>query len=134
MRAYTTVAIQDRFGGLEGEILQAAADSVTMIAEEIMTDSKKNYVPVDTGALRMSGTVKRAKIIGTKIEVRMGYGGPTAIGRNVTYALKVHENPDHVGQGKNKYLTKPLYAAVPYIPSFMATFIRQKLLMARMAR
>ena len=123
----TTVVVDQNFAGLEHAILHDAAAAITMIAEEVMLDSKLNYVPVVNGYLRMSGTVGKPQITGNRVQITMGYGGPTAIGKNVTYALKVHEAPDHIGQGKNKYLTKPLYAIVPRIGHFMATFMGHRL-------
>lgn len=78
------------------------------IAEMIMTDSKVNYVPVVSGALRRSGKVESEVITANKVTVRLGYGDAA-----VTYARQVHERPDYMGQGKNKYLSKPLNAAVP---------------------
>ena len=68
---------------LNGEIASALYAS----AEEIMTDSKNNYVPVDTGDLR-----------------RSGYGMP--------YAKVVHDRPPEIGQGKVKYLEIPFLAHI----------------------
>lgn len=57
-------------------------------AEEIMARSKSQYVPVDTGTLRSSGTVLPPVVEGGKVSVTFGYGGAAA-----PYALRVHENP-----------------------------------------
>jgi hypothetical protein len=86
-------------GALNGEIAAALYQS----AEIIMTDSKKNYVPVDTGDLMRSGTVFEPKIdtAGT-ISVSLGYG--------THYAKIVHDRPPSIGQGKIKYLEKPFLA------------------------
>lgn len=127
MKYRTTVAIQNNIPNLMGAVLSDTADAVTMIAEEVMTDSKLNYVPVVDGYLRLSGKVHRAKIVADQVTVVLGYGGSTSVGKNVTYALKVHEYPPHVGQGKNKYLTKPLYAAAPNMPKFLGQFLAAKL-------
>jgi len=128
MKTYrTTVAIKNDIPNLIGAVLSDTADAVTMVAEEIMTDSKLNYVPVVNGYLRLSGKVQKARVVGDRVVVKLGYGGSTSVGVNVTYALKVHEYPPHVGQGKNKYLTKPLYAAAPNIPKFLGQFIAAKL-------
>jgi len=134
MRARTSVKITDRFNMLEKDIIDASMSAVTQVAEEVMTDSKLNYVPVVDGYLRNSGTVTKPTINGNKIEIRLGYGGPTALGRNVTYAFKVHEAPDYVGQGKNKYLSRPLNAIIPKIPTMIAGTIRHQLLMRRLVR
>ncbi len=57
-------------------------------AEDIMGDSKQNYVPVRDGSLRNSGHVELPTIQGSQVSVRLGFGGPAA-----PYALVVHENP-----------------------------------------
>jgi len=87
---------------------QAAAASLYQSAEEIMTESKSNYVPVDTGALRASGFVQPPIIDDRSISVALSYGGPA-----VDYALVVHENPDaRHPHGQWKYLETPLKAHV----------------------
>jgi hypothetical protein len=86
---------------LNGEIASALYAS----AEEIMTDSKNNYVPVDTGDLRRSGTVMEPNYDPTgKISVSLGYGMP--------YAKVVHDRPPEIGQGKVKYLEIPFLAHI----------------------
>ena len=90
------------------------------IGEEIMTDSKTNYVPVVTGQLRRSGRVEKPVISTNRVTVTIGYGV------DAPYARAVHERPDYMGQGKNKYLSKPLNAAVPKIPSRLHALLKQK--------
>jgi len=81
---------------LNGEIAAALYRS----AEMIMPDSKRNYVPVDTGALMRSGTVLPPTTdTSGRITVTLGYGEP--------YARIVHDRPPSIGQGKVKYLEKP---------------------------
>jgi hypothetical protein len=92
-------------------------------AEKIMTNSKENYVPVDTGTLRDTGTVEQPEIDEAGIvSVTMGYGGPSA-----PYALYVHEIPAPPEQsaggrsaehtvGQWKYLEIPTLEAVPGLP------------------
>jgi len=127
MRYKSTVTIDKNFDGFQNAIMEDAAAAAYMVAEEVMTDSKMNYVPVVNGFLRMSGQVSKPKIEQHRITVQLGYGGPTTVGVNVTYALKVHEAPDHHGQQKNKYLVKPLYAAVPRMPKFISIFMAERL-------
>lgn len=69
-------------------------------AERVMTDSKKNYVPVDTGVLRSSGFVKLPTVTADEISVTLGFGGPAGTGnqgetnkKDCGYAFIVHENP-----------------------------------------
>lgn len=57
-------------------------------AEEIMTRSKQQYVPVDFGTLRSSGHVEPVKRLGKELSVTLAYGNAAA-----PYALSVHEHP-----------------------------------------
>lgn len=77
-----------------------------------MTAAKRDYVPVDTGALRNSGFVNLPVLtgfVGLGVSggyVELGFGGPSA-----PYALLVHEDltkRHRVGQAK--YLTIPVLA------------------------
>lgn len=68
--------------------IHAAARAMTFSAEAIMTVSKSQYVPVETGTLRGSGFVKPAETTRNSVSVTLGYGGAAA-----PYALSVHENP-----------------------------------------
>lgn len=58
------------------------------VAQDIMRESKKNYVPVDLGVLRASGFVDKPKRVGRELSVRLSYGGAAK-----AYALAVHEHP-----------------------------------------
>ena len=99
-------------------------------AEEIMGDSKANYVPVapDGGTLRASGHVQLPKIKGSKVTVTMGYGGAAS-----AYALAVHEHLSehsprswkiaeskgtgvHFNVGGPKYLETPTLEAAKDMP------------------
>lgn len=66
----------------------AVAQGLMEHAEDVMRVSKTEYVPVDLGTLRQSGTVLPPVITGSEVSVTLGYGGPAA-----PYALAVHENP-----------------------------------------
>ncbi len=88
-------------------------------AEAVMADSKKNYVPVVSGALRNSGTVKMPTDNGKRVSIEFGYGGPAA-----PYAAIVHEYPKGYGQGKNKYLSQPLNAAITGMAQRIASRLR----------
>lgn len=75
---------------LEKELVKELARTLYLGTEQIMADSKANYVPVDMGTLRSSGYVSKPALdgMGTRIVLTAGYGGPAA-----PYALAVHENP-----------------------------------------
>ena len=76
---------------------------------EIMADAKGRYVPVESGKLRASGRVRQTNP-GGKPEVELTFGEPGSGAEK--YARVVHERPASVGQGKNKYLEKPMLAAM----------------------
>lgn len=59
----------------------AVARGLYREAQDILTVSQEQYVPVDTGALRNSGFVQEP----VGMSVTLGYGAP--------YALVTHENP-----------------------------------------
>ena len=91
--------------------LQVATGSLYRSAEEIMTDSKENYVPVDTGALRGTGKVLPPVMEGNQVTVVLGYGD-----ESVNYAVHVHENPDaYHPVGGWKYLEAPAKKAIKNI-------------------
>lgn len=122
---------------------RAIAAALYQAGEEIMADSKENYVPVDTGALRSTGTAHKPEISDEEITVVLGYGGPAAgfLGedgaeREVGYALIQHEDlslnharPEHEGEGNRpgqaKYLSTPLRNRAPQVPDDIAKSMRR---------
>jgi hypothetical protein len=102
----TSKVKSDKFRYVQKATVSDLADALYLEAELIMTDSKTNFVPVDSGVLRNSGTVQKPTITNQGVTVVLGYGGPAA-----EYAVIVHEYPPNVGQGKNKYLSRPLNKA-----------------------
>lgn len=79
------------------------AKVIVEVAEEIMTDSKENYVPVDTGTLRDSGHVEEPEISEKVVAVTLGFGG-----QGISYAVTQHEDLGHVHTiGQAKYLEIP---------------------------
>lgn len=88
---------------------------LTRIAETVMTASKRDYVPVDTGALRASGFVEQAVQLPTGAYISFGFGGPAA-----PYAAIVHEDlAAHHPVGSAKYLEIPLRAHVQGMESVL---------------
>lgn len=111
----------ERLGGRLADGLRRA---LRVEAEGVMTASLR-IVPVDTGALRSTGFVAPAEVSGTKVSVRLGYGGvagtsaPIAPGVSprtgrvasypVGYAVAVHERQAaHNPPQQWKYLEQPL--------------------------
>lgn len=120
MKININVSSKQKFNQLTNATNMAVGSALYMVAEEIMTDSKTNYVPVVTGALRRSGFVNKPIITTNRVAVELGFGGSA-----ISYALAVHERPNGFGQGKNKYLIKPIRTASPNIAPRMAVFIKK---------
>lgn len=81
-------------------VLRAAEKPLYDAAEDVMTDSKENRVPVDTGVLRSSGHVQDPERSGSRLTVDLGYGGQAA-----DYAVPQHERLEyHHTVGEAKYL------------------------------
>lgn len=114
-----TTNVKNNFAQIQGAYLEDLERALYLEAELIMTTSKRDYVPVVTGALRNSGTVLKPVVKADKIEVALGYGGSSA-----PYAAVVHEYPKSFGQGKNKYLSQPLNISAKGMAGRIATYIR----------
>lgn len=96
--------ISKKLGMLGNLGLEACKKGLYKVAQQTMTDSKSNYVPVLTGALRGSGHVDLPVVSGNEVSVLLGFGGVAA-----DYALNVHETNKHYNNGKVwKYLETPL--------------------------
>lgn len=122
---------------------KAVEAALYQAGEEVMADSKENYVPVDTGALRSTGTTHLPERDGDESVVVLGYGGPAAgfLGedgaeREVGYALIQHEDlslnhfrPEHEGEGNRpgqaKYLSTPLRKRARTLPDTVAAHLRR---------
>jgi hypothetical protein len=77
------------------EVAQQALDASLLKQGNIILTDARLHCPVDTGALRASGTVRREEG-----DVLVGFGGPSA-----PYALYVHERTDlHHPEGEAKFL------------------------------
>lgn len=117
----TSKVKSNKFKAIENATIKDLSDALYLEAELIMTDSKTNYVPVVSGNLRNTGTVLKPVWKGKTIEVVLGYGGSAA-----EYAAVVHEYPPTYGQGKNKYLAKPLNKAERGMAKRLADAVRAK--------
>ena len=75
--------------------------------ESIMGVSKRERVPVDTGALRASGYVEAPITVGSDVIVVLGFGGSAE-----PYALVQHEEESYRHTvGEHHYLSKPVNEA-----------------------
>lgn len=101
--------LKKAFEEMPEKATKAASASLYQEAEKIMTDSKENYVPVDTATLKGSGTVLLPEVKNRQVTVTMGYGGNAE-----DYALIQHENLEfkHPNGGQAKYLEIPFKKAV----------------------
>jgi hypothetical protein len=101
---------------------QSLARALFTEGERIMTEAKR-LTPVDTGALRASGHVQKPVIRRGRIEVTLGFGGPSA-----PYAVIVHENLNVRHQvGQAKFLEKPLNEAARGLAERIAAEVRRQL-------
>lgn len=110
---------------LPDRVLNATAGALYREAEQIMTESKEHYVPVDLGVLRDSGTVELPKIDpGRGVTVALGYGGAAQ-----DYAAIVHEDLslNHPNGGEAKYLERPLLKAAEGLVGRVAAEVRGEL-------
>jgi len=62
--------------------------SLLKVAQDIMNDSKENFVPRREGILEASGHVDPPERTSGRVTIKIGYGGSAA-----PYALAIHENP-----------------------------------------
>lgn len=84
-----------------------------------MTEAKRR-TPVDTGALRASGTVTGPMFKGNDVQVRLSFGGNA-----VQYAVPVHENLDaYHKNGQAKFLESVLNESVAHMPQRVADRLR----------
>ena len=89
--------------------------------QHIMTRSKAEFVPVDTGTLRASGQVRVPQHSGGRVTVELGYGGAAS-----AYALVQHERTDfHHPVGQAKYLEQPVNEAAAGFGQRIAARIRR---------
>lgn len=110
---------------LERLTRQLPHEAATALYEEaeLVMGIAKERTPVDTGALRRSGYVRRPEVVGDTLQVALSFGGPT-----VSYALYVHENlkaRHRVGQAK--FLESAVAEAHPAIWSRIADRLKAKL-------
>jgi hypothetical protein len=113
-------AFAQALAAYQGDTVRAAAGALFREGERIMTRSKRDFVPVLTGALRASGRVEPPQIAGTEITVILGYGGASA-----PYALVVHEDLQaHHTVGSAKYLEIPRNEAVAGMDARLAADLR----------
>src|SRR6185369_10687243 len=116
--------LKAKLASLVPAIRQAVKEEMYQFGEEVMSESKSQYVPVDTGALMNTGHVQPPVEDGDRISVTLGYGDEA-----VGYALKVHENLSpsvhwkRPGSGP-KYLERPFQEKQGELPGRLAAKVR----------
>lgn len=104
---------------ITSRVVPEIAASLYQSAEHVMTVSKEQYVPVDTGTLRSSGAVEIEQDA-DRVVVRLGFGGAAS-----DYAVAVHEvNKNYKGGRSWKYLETPLNQELPEINQKLADTVR----------
>jgi hypothetical protein len=97
----------------------AAVRGLDVFGEHVIGDSQQ-LCPVDTGALKASGTTLPAEANGTKLS--------KTIGHNVNYAAAVHERLDqHHDQGQAKFLETAIRNNAPKMKDFIAAEVKKAL-------
>lgn len=118
-------AVDAKLRALTDGFPEEVARALYAEAEIEMTEAKRR-TPVDTGALRASGTVQPPNAQGARIAVTMGFGGAAA-----PYAVVVHENLEAFHRvGQAKFLESTLRESAPY----MAERIARRIDLNRAAR
>lgn len=113
-------AMQRKIERIAREHANRVERALRVEAELIMTQSKRDFVPVDLGVLRASGRVENVLRRGRDLEVSLVYGDASA-----PYALIQHENPDFAHRvGSWKYLEIPLNEAIPGMNARIAAEVR----------
>lgn len=93
-----------------------AVHALDVFGEHVIGDSQEK-APVDTGALKASGTTEPARIDGGRIV--------KALGHNLEYAAAVHERLDlHHDQGEAKFLEKAIRENADKLGPFVAGRIK----------
>lgn len=113
-------AMQRKIERIAKEYANRVERALRVEAELIITRSKRDFVPVDLGALRDSGHAENVRRRGRDLEVSLVYGDASA-----PYALIQHENPDFAHRvGSWKYLEIPLNEAIPGMDARIAAEVR----------
>jgi hypothetical protein len=80
--------MRERIKNAGDEALSRVSRALYLEAEQTMTRSKQDFVPVDYGDLRSTGHVTQPELSAGYIVVRLRYGDSA-----IRYALAVHEHP-----------------------------------------
>lgn len=105
-RRTTVKTVKVNVEGITAHALDAA---LYQEAANVIAHSQEDYVPVDTGTLKASGTVLPPVRSGTRTTVTLGYGGAAS-----EYAVIQETREDfHHKVGQAHYLEQAVLDAVP---------------------
>jgi hypothetical protein len=98
---------------------RAAVKAVSDFGQHVIGDAQE-LAPVDTGALKASGTAQPATVSGDLVTVDMGF--------NTDYAAAVHERLEvNHDQGEAKFLEKAMEANTPKFTPFVSARVKEAL-------
>jgi hypothetical protein len=123
---WTGNTISDGIQRIRKRSKQAFADAMHDEFVEVEFPETQRRVPVDTGDLLSTGRVSEPDIQGSKISVRILYGGESSRGTEVNYAVYVHEDleANHPHGGQAKFVSSVLNEARPYMAERLASRMR----------
>lgn len=121
---------------LQRVILRESGKGARDYLLDTILDAQANFVPVDTGALRSSGFVKKIKWKGDdEFRVRAGFGQDSVLNPKTgnptsDYAWVQHEtNPN----GKSKYLSQPARKNIPKLKTNIESRIQKSIVATSLA-
>ena len=120
-RVIGLIQLKQRLNKMPMVIKFGAARALYQFALEIMAEAKE-IVPVDTGALKDSGTVELATVEEKFVKCNLHFGSTEPSSK---YAIYVHENLEahHPSGGQAKFLEKPILRAMPRMAERVAELI-----------
>ena len=106
-------------GAMRRRALAAAVRGVNLFGEHVIGDSQ-TLCPVETGALKASGTTLPAEVEGETVS--------KLIGHNVEYAAAVHERMElKHDRGQAKYLETAVRNNLPKFSEFVGNQVKKAL-------
>jgi hypothetical protein len=105
------------------DIEQEIGKALYKEGESIMGDSKRKFVPVDTGTLKTSGRVLKPNYTVNGVSVTLGYGGAAKQYAQIVHNTTKTVNWSVAGTGA-KYLEMPVRQALPSLASNIARRIK----------
>lgn len=112
-------------GGLQRIRQRFPRETAAALYDEIKDDEfpeTQQRVPVKEGDLKATGRVTEPEVHGNTVTVRIAYGGQAPNGREVDYAVYVHEDmeADHPNGGQAKFVSSVLNESAPYMANRLA--------------